>query len=393
MVRVSMGTIKWRLVLFVATLGLIALLIARAGRAVVPFVLGLAFAYFVAPLVDRIDGWLQPAARRVPRLEGAVRPVAILATYVIVAGALFLGLRLITAPLLREADALVAQSDTIVADTEAFVAARVAEYQRYIPADVQREILNFATRERLEAAALKVWSFVQQAGQATFGAVSRTLGFVLAMLIIPFWLFYILNDTGRFLSALLGLVPHDIRPDVEAVRIICDRVLSGYIRGQVIIAFALGTLFTLLLLVLGVPYAVTLGVLAGCLAIIPFIGTILGAGIATAVALVTNGPALAGKTVLGFVLIQQIDNLFISPRVQGKSVALNPGAIIFVLVIGQAALGPIGLLAAVPLAAISRDVVHYLYLRIGEEPASAPDALAAVGYGAHVTPIVRGAAA
>ncbi|MFN8422084.1 MAG: AI-2E family transporter [Anaerolineae bacterium] len=317
-----------------------------------------------------------------------MRPVAILLTYAVVGAGLYLGLRLVTAPLLREVGSLAAHSDTIVADVEAFVADRVAEYQRYIPADV-KEILNFATRDRLAAAALKVWAVVQQGLQATFGAVSRTLGFVLAMLIIPFWLFYILNDTGRFLSGMLGLIPHDIRPDVEAVRIICDRVLSGYIRGQVIIAFVLGSLFTVLLLVLGVPYAVTLGVLAGCLAIIPFIGTILGAGIATIVALVTSGPALAGKTVLGFVAIQQIDNLFISPRVQGKSVALNPGAIIFVLVIGQAALGPLGLLAAVPLAAILRDVVHYLYLRVGEEPVSAPAALAAVGYGMHVTELLR----
>lgn len=389
MVRLSMGSIKWRLVLFVVTLGLIVLLIARAGRAVVPFVLGLSFAYFVAPLVNRIDRLLQPAARRAPRLEGVVRPAAILLTYAVVGAGLYLGLRLVTAPLLSEVGSLAAHSDTIVADVEAFVADRVAEYQHYIPADVQTEILNFATRDRLAAAALKVWAVVQQGLQATFGAVSRTLGFVLAMLIIPFWLFYILNDTGRFLSGMLGLIPHDIRPDVEAVRIICDRVLSGYIRGQVIIAFVLGSLFTVLLLVLGVPYAVTLGVLAGCLAIIPFIGTILGAGIAAIVALVTAGPALAGKTVLGFVAIQQIDNLFISPRVQGKSVALNPGAIIFVLVIGQAVLGPLGLLAAVPLAAILRDVVHYLYLRVGEEPVSAPAALTAVGYGMHVTEPMR----
>ncbi|MEO8082503.1 MAG: AI-2E family transporter [Ardenticatenales bacterium] len=390
MVRLSVSTIKWRLVLFVVTLGLIVVLMARAGRAVVPFVLGLSFAYFVAPLVNRIDAALRPMARRAPRLEGAVRPVAILATYVVVAAALYFGLRLITAPLLTEAGALAAHAPTLLADTETFVVDRVNEYQRYIPADIQREILAFATRERLAAAALKVWSVAQQGLQATFGAASRTLGFALAMLVIPFWLFYILNDTGRFMASLLGLVPHDIRPDVEAVRIICDRVLSGYIRGQVIIAFVLGTLFTLLLLVLGVPYAVTLGVLAGCLAIVPFIGTILGAGIATVVALVTAGPSLAGKTVLGFVAIQQIDNVFISPRVQGNSVALNPGAIIFVLVIGQAVLGPLGLLAAVPLAAILRDVVHYFYLRVGEDPVSAPDALAAVGFGRHVTARVRG---
>mgnify|MGYP003378519785 CR=1 FL=1 len=72
--------------------------------------------------------------------------------------------------------------------------------------------------ERLTEAALRVWGVVQQALQSTFGAVTRTLGFALAMLVIPFWLFYILNDTGRFMSAMMGLIPHDLRPDVEAVR-------------------------------------------------------------------------------------------------------------------------------------------------------------------------------
>ncbi|MBK6768271.1 MAG: AI-2E family transporter [Ardenticatenales bacterium] len=390
MVAETISQIKWRLVLFVVALGCVAVLIARAGGAIVPFVLGLSFAYFVAPLVNRIDRTLRPLAARVPRLDGAVRPLAILITYAVVGAALFGGFRLVTAPLLREAGALAANSDTIVDDAERFVATQVATYEHYIPAEVQAEILSFATRERLTEAALRVWGVVQQALQSTFGAVTRTLGFALAMLVIPFWLFYILNDTGRFMSAMMGLIPHDLRPDVEAVRIICDRVLSGYIRGQVIIAFVLGTLFTLLLVVLDVPYAVTLGVLAGVLAVVPFIGTIVGAGIATLVALVAAGPALAGKTLLGFVVVQQIDNMFISPRVQGKSVALNPGAIIFVLVLGQAVMGPLGLLAAVPLAAIARDIVHYLYLRVGEEPVAPPDALAAVGYAANVTARMRG---
>lgn len=389
MVPDRVGGIKWRIVLFAATLAVVALLVVRAGRAVVPFVIGLSFAYFVAPLVDRIDRALRPLARRAPRLGGVVRPAAIALTYAIVGVGLWLGARVITAPLLAEVGTLAAQSDTLLADAEALVEARVAAYQRYIPPEVQREILAFATRERLTAAALEVWAVVQHGLGATFGAVTRTLGFLLAMLVIPFWLFYILNDTGRFLSSLMGLIPHDLRPDVEAVRIICDRVLSGYIRGQVIIAFVLGALFTALLLALDVPYAITLGVVAGVLAVVPFIGTILGAVIATLVALVVS-PALAAKTLLGFVVIQQVDNLFISPRVQGRSVALNPGAIIVVLVIGQAALGPLGLLAAVPLAAICRDVVHYLYLRVGEAPAAPPDALATVGYGAHVSPRVRG---
>ncbi len=389
MVRARVGWIKWRIVLFAVTLAGLLLLVARAGRAVVPFVLGLSFAYFVAPLVNRIDRGLRPLVGGAPRLGGLVRPAAILVTYAVVGAAIGLGGRVLTAPLLGEVSALVAQSDTLLANAEALIEARVADYQHYIPPEIQNEILAFATRERLTAAALEVWSVVQQALGATFGAVTRTLGFALAMLVIPFWLFYILNDTGRFLSAMMGLIPHDLRPDVEAVRIICDRVLSGYIRGQVIIAFVLGTLFTLLLLALGVPYAITLGVVAGVLAVVPFLGTILGAVIATLVALVVS-PSLAFQTLLGFVVIQQVDNLFISPRVQGRSVALHPGAIIVVLVLGEAALGPIGLLAAVPLAAIGRDVIHYLYLRVGETPAPPPDALATVGYAAHVTPRVHG---
>jgi predicted PurR-regulated permease PerM len=382
-----------RLVLFVIVAALVVGLLLVAGSAVLPFGLGLVFAYLVAPLVSGGDRLLRrlldmPIARW-PWIANAVRPTAILGVYVLVAGVLAGGLVLLSVPLTSELGDLAENAPSLAAQAEALAADTVFEVQERLPDQVETEILAFFTRERVQALGLRAFEILRDGAMATVSGISSTVGFLVAGLIVPFWLFYILNDTGRFMQAMISLVPRDIRGDVEALRIIIDRVLSGYIRGQLLIAFMLGVLLTITLMIIGVPYALTLGVAAGAFGIIPFVGAILGAIPAIIVALLQS-PSMALWTLIGFLIVQQIDSFLISPRVQGDSVSLNPGVIMVVIVVGQAVMGLVGLLLAVPLTAAVRDVVHYLYLRVGEDPVTPAEAMGVVGYGADVNAVVRG---
>lgn len=382
-----MTAARWRMLLFAALAVLVAALLAAAGGAVTPFVVGLSVAYLIAPIVGRIEGVLRAALRGVPRARPAVRPVAILVAYLVVAVVVGGAFRLLSQPLLRELAALRANAPTYVARGDALLDDAIDEYHQALPEPAREALEGLLTTERMEALGMEAVDLARGAAFQTLSAVTRTVGFLLAMLIVPFWLFYILLDTGRVVRATVQLVPPDLRPDVEALRIVFDRILSGYIRGQLVVAVTLGVLFTATLLLLGVPYALVLGILAGGLAIVPFVGTIVGAVPALVIAFLQR-PELALQTLVGFALVQQVDNLFISPRVQGRAVALHPGVIMVVVVIGQAVLGPIGLLVSVPLAAMVRDLFRYLHLRLAEDALAPADALARLGYGDWVNEVV-----
>jgi len=127
----------------------------------------------------------------------------------------------------------------------------------------------------------------------------------------------------------------------------------------------------------GLNFPVLLGVIVGLCEFIPFVGPILGAVPALIMAVIES-PTMALWTLLVIVLVQQVENLFLVPRIAGESVKLHPALIMVVLVIGNEALGLWGMIMAVPLTAIVRDVFKYLYLRFSAEPVLPEEALARV---------------
>ncbi|MCB0215217.1 MAG: AI-2E family transporter [Chloroflexi bacterium] len=378
-----------RLILFLVTTALVLALIWQARGALAPFALGLAVAYLIAPTVGRLQRIMPPGLRR----RSFSRLLAILLVYgaflALVAGAL---LWLVPA-VVRQANDLVQNAPALYEQAAAQIDRWLAARGRHLPslAELSAGLSTLLDQngEVLRNLVPRLLAFLQDGALTAFGALSSTVSLLLAAVVVPIWLIYILNDTSRVLEGALGLVPRGLRADVEALRIIFDRVLGAYIRGQLIIALILGTLLTLTLTFLGVEYPLLLGFLNGLLGFIPFLGSIIGAVPAVAVALL-GGVGLAGKTLLAIILIQQLDGALISPRVQGDSVKLHPALIMVVLVIGQQLLGLPGLLVAVPLTAILRDIVHYIYLRVDEAPPSPAEALTIVGYGDSLTDRMRG---
>ena len=370
-----------RLILFVTVSLLVAAAAWRARDALTPFVFGLSIAYLLAPVVQRVEN-------RMPRRRWA-RPAAIGIVYLLAIALLAAVLAVMLPPLLREAQALVEGAPDFFTRLEQRVAEFMRESYAYWPPEVRTAIEDAVSSANLQRLALPLLDTARRALVSGVAAITDTAGFLLGFLIIPIWLFYVLNDATGVLRGAMGLVPSDLRPDAEAIRLIVDRVLSAYIRGQLVIAVIYGTLFTIALILLGVPYSVLLGLFAGLLAIIPIVGTFVGTATAVFVAFLTSS-ALAVKTFLAFMLVQQVGDYFISPRVQGRAVALSPPLVMLVILAGPHLIGPLGLVLAVPLTAILRDIVHYTYLRVGTSPAGPAKALTDVGYGDRVNEVVRG---
>jgi predicted PurR-regulated permease PerM len=127
----------------------------------------------------------------------------------------------------------------------------------------------------------------------------------------------------------------------------------------------------------GVDFALLLGLTAGAFEILPYVGPILGAIPALIVA-VLQSPMTALWTLVVFLIIQQLENFFLVPRIAGESVKLHPALVMVVLVVGNEALGLWGMLVAVPLTAVIRDVFKYFYLRFADEEVSPMEAMARV---------------
>jgi len=186
-----------------------------------------------------------------------------------------------------------------------------------------------------------------------------------------------LNDEAKVRESALDLIPDRIEPDLLNILRITDDIFSAYIRGQLLLCLFIGTLATIGLLIAGVDFALLLGLIAGAFEILPFVGPILGAIPALIVAALQS-PMTALWTLVVFIIIQQIENLFLVPRIAGESVKLHPALIMVVLVVGGEALGLWGMLLAVPVTAVIRDVFKYLYLRFSDEGVSPGEAMARV---------------
>jgi predicted PurR-regulated permease PerM len=360
-----------RLILVAALTAMILLFLWVARSALVPYIFALALAYILLPAVNRLEIFFKRVFRG--RSARFARPAAILSTYVLVVGALVLFFSLVVPVIAQQFQVLWDSRDQLVDQGRVVAANIVIWYERAVPLVVQERLLELA-----QQAGGTVANGLQVGILGTLSFVTNTFGFVLGLIVIPFWLFYILYDQAKAMRGAFGLVPSRLRADALNLLRIVDDILSAYLRGQLVLCVFIGFVVTVGLSLLGVRFPAVLGLIAGVLEIIPFIGPIMGAVPAVIVATIQE-PLLGLWTLLLFIGIQQLENIFLVPRISGRAVQLHPAVIMVVLVLGNQAAGFWGLLLAVPVTAIVRDVFKYLYLRFQDEPVSPRDAMARVG--------------
>jgi len=185
---------------------------------------------------------------------------------------------------------------------------------------------------------------------AFFGSINVAAGignFIVAMIIA----FYLIKDAEFFKNNFLSLVPRKWRNDVIATCREINDILSNFIQGQLLTAAIIGVMETVALFIVGVKYAPILGIIGGISNIIPYFGPFIGAIPAVAVALI-DSPVKVLWTVVAFVIIQQIDNMFISPKIIEGRLGLHPVTTILAVLVGEEFFGIIGMLLAVPVTAV-----------------------------------------
>lgn len=193
---------------------------------------------------------------------------------------------------------------------------------------------------------------------SVIGAVMFLFEHALDILISPILAFYILYDWEQLFDHWLKRLPRSYhRPLLNLLKDI-DIVLSGIIRGQLLVAFIVGALAACSLWLMGLPYALLFGLIAGILDLVPYFGAVLGSLPGVAIALLES-PYKALQVALLFFLIQQLESCVICPRILGESTGMHPLSVIFFLLLGGELFGILGLLLALPVAAFGKVLLQH----------------------------------
>ena len=374
-----MTTQRWRLVLWAAMLALVLFLVWSARTALIPFALGALLAYTLTPVVDAA-AWMVPA-----RVFTAVtadphqanvyrRGVAVLLVYIVIGVALF-AVGSVIIPLAAEQTVqFVDELPTFIEDARAQTADWLTQYRERVPEDVQEEIDGYVS----DAGAVLA-DRVAGMARRSVDLLTSTIGIVFGFVIVPFWMFYALRDRHNVARNFMNAVPQPVRDDVSNLLAIADWVLLRYVRAQLFLGLVVGTAVGVGLTLLDVPLSLALGVIAGITELIPIIGPWIGAVPGMVLTAGTGDTELLIKVGLLYLVVQQVENLLLVPRVQGHAVELHPAIIILLLVVAAAAFGFVGLVVIVPLTAILRELFWYVDRRLSGTDAAQALALSHVG--------------
>lgn len=192
------------------------------------------------------------------------------------------------------------------------------------------------------------------------GIVSRVVSIVVAVVTAPFILFYLLRDGHQLPDYLSPLLPVKHRQSAVNLLTEMNRQVSNYVRGQLIVAFIVAVLFYLGFLIVGLRFALLLGIVAGVLNLVPYLGSFLAMIPAVVVAAFIS-PWMLVKVLIVFIVEQTLEGRLISPLVLGSSLKIHPLTIIFILLISGKAFGVLGVILGIPGYAVIRVVATEIF--------------------------------
>lgn len=355
------------------TIGVVALILwflYRAGATLTPFIFGFILAYLLLPIVKRLDHYL-------PRWG------SIAAVFMVGLILFELALMFIVPPAANQIGQALRNTPEWFQNVNTFVDAQIAQFQASaspeVRAQVDTQVRNIQATLQRNAS-----TYAQRAAAFLAGAILGifdTITFLFGFLVVPFFVFYVLNDSEKMAATIDRFLDRHIRADFWNIWRIIDSIFGQYIRGQMLLGLVIGVVSFLGLNALNlffgfaIPYTVVLALVAAMGELIPVVGPILAAIPAILVALGSGWQATVAVIVL-YVLIQQLENQILVPRIVGNTLKLHAALLLALLVIAGGVGGLLLVILAAPLAAIGRDVVTYLYRRLGEPPASPEQAIA-----------------
>lgn len=302
-----------------------------------PFLISALLAYLGDPLVDRLEA------------RGMRRVVGVVTVFVLMLCAGVLALVVLLPILEQQVVSLINRVPAWLAWLQEQVGPRLARI-------FGAELVDFdvaALREGLAAH----WRQVGSIARGLMGSLGRSgqlvLGWATYLLLIPVVTFYLLRDWDHLLAAVRDLLPKRVEPTVAMLARDIDLVLAEFLRGQLTVMCALAAVYTAGLWLVGLDLAFFIGMLAGLVSFVPYLGVIVGvlaAGIAAFMQFQDLAHVLGVAAVFG--VGQLLEGMVLSPLLVGDRIGLHPVAVIFAVMAGGQLFGFLGVLLALPVAAV-----------------------------------------
>jgi len=312
-----------------------------------PFVAAIMLAWLGDPLVDRLEA------------SGRSRNTSVVLVFVLMIMLIALAL-LILVPMLQ------AQVSTLIA---ALPGMQTWLLDKALPALETR--FGFTAAEWMDPQRLIDWarSHWQAAGGAAatvFGYLGRS-GFALVTLVVNLFLtpivaYYFLRDFDRMVERVAALIPRDHIGTVSKLASESNEVLGAFVRGQFVVMLALGAIYASGLALIGLNLGLLIGIVAGLISFIPYLGATTGIVLAVLAALV-QAQGVDVKLLVGVAVVftagQLLESYVLTPRIVGDKIGLHPVAVIFAVMAGGQLFGFLGMLLALPVAAVANVLLRY----------------------------------
>jgi len=318
-----------------------------------PFLISALLAYMADPVVDRLEQW------RVPRT------LAVVIVFILLVLILLLVLLVLFPIFQRQILGFVPKIPGYVDWVEGNA---VPWLQQQFGQDVPS--LNVASiKEQL----MKHWQQLGNWGGIVLANIMKSgallLGWLLSLALIPIITFYLLRDWDIVVDRLYRLFSPEQQPRIKQFARETDEVLASFFRGQLLVMLALSLLYSVGLSILGLDLAMPIGVLAGMVSFVPYLGFIVGLLAAGAAALMQfQDSTILLWVVVVFMIGQLLESFVLTPRLVGDRIGLHPVAVIFSVMAGGQLFGFLGILLALPVAAVLNVLFRHLLQHYQRKP-------------------------
>ena len=316
------------------------------GSAILPFILGAGVAYLLDPVADRLERM------------GLSRTMAVVLITSLAALVFVMAIVLVVPVLVRQATQLIETAPKMVEGLRTFLATRFPDL---LPADSTINVAISRVGNAISERAGELFSTVM-------GSVAGLISIIALLVIVPVVVFYLLLDWDNMVAKIDTLLPREHASTIRRLAHEIDVALSGFIRGQGLVMSILGLWYSIMLVLVGLPFGFFIGIMAAALSFVPYVGVLIGGATAIGVALFSfwGEPWWIGVVIAIFAIGQVVEGNYLQPKIVGDRIGLHPVWLLLALSVFGALFGFVGLVAAVPLAAALGVIVRFLIQRYRE---------------------------
>ncbi|WP_370878816.1 MULTISPECIES: AI-2E family transporter [Phyllobacterium] len=340
-------------IFWTAAMVVFALFLFVFSSILLPFVAGMVLAYFLDPVADRLQRL---------GLSRLLATVVILVLFIVT----FTVLLIILVPVLAsQMSDFIARLPSYVSRLQELIASRDSQWLKdFIGVDAS------VIRNSLDSLLQQGAGFLTTLLQSIWSSGKTLIDVVALFVVTPVVAFYMLLDWDRMVSKIDQLVPRDHLYTVRGIATDMNKAIAGFVRGQGTVCLLLGMIYAVGLTVVGLNFGLLIGLFAGLISFIPYVGSLVGLVLALCVALVQFWPEWGGivGVAIAFGIGQFIEGNILQPKLVGQSVGLHPVWLMFALFAFGSLMGFTGMLIAVPTAAAIGVLVRFVINRYQQSP-------------------------